>query len=94
MLQLLNAGNLYVEVSSSTAQCYLEVRSDDCDYRKCLEICRPCYIGIGLMAPSCIAPSGPTDYWRCRCTFYNDAPCPPKGVVCPGPGRVLPSNQN
>ncbi|WCJ23827.1 hypothetical protein M5689_005830 [Euphorbia peplus] len=77
--------------------------SQDCDYlstigggcpdvNACLETCRPCYRGIGIVTPGCAGPDGPFPYWVCRCYFRNGAPCPPPGPPkCP---KTWPSFSN
>ncbi|KAG5236572.1 vicilin GC72-A [Salix suchowensis] len=55
------------------------------DRQQCLETCRPCYRGYGIIYAFCVGPSGPLPYWECRCSFHKGAPCPPPGPPqCPG----------
>ena len=67
--------------------CYLETIGGGCpDVNACMETCRPCYRGIGVVLPYCVAPGGGINYWRCRCDFRKGAPCPPPGPpTCPAP---------
>ncbi|KAJ6898758.1 hypothetical protein NC652_025320 [Populus alba x Populus x berolinensis] len=65
---------------------YLSTIGGGCpDKRQCLEICRPCYRGYGIIEAYCVGPGGPFPYWECRCAFKKGAPCPPPGPPqCPG----------
>lgn len=65
---------------------YLSTIGGGCpDKYTCLEVCRPCYRGVGKVLAYCVGPSGPTPYWECRCAFHDGAPCPPPPPPqCPG----------
>ncbi|KAM0985243.1 hypothetical protein ACFX2I_012471 [Malus domestica] len=45
------------------------------DSKKCLETCRPCYVGIGKVVSWCYQDFAP--FWRCICSFSKGVPCPP-----------------
>uniref|UniRef100_A0A6N2MUU8 Defensin-like protein n=1 Tax=Salix viminalis TaxID=40686 RepID=A0A6N2MUU8_SALVM len=55
---------------------YLSTIGGGCpDKQQCLETCRPCYRGYGIVYAFCVGPSGPLPYWECRCSFHKGAPC-------------------
>ncbi|KAK4758429.1 hypothetical protein SAY87_019730 [Trapa incisa] len=47
----------------------------------CTETCRPCYIGNGQIRAFCQPAGGGIPYDQCICSFYEGAPCIPRG--CP-----------
>ncbi|KAJ0093098.1 hypothetical protein Patl1_25313 [Pistacia atlantica] len=54
------------------------------DVSKCVELCRPCYRGVGIIAVFCRAAGGGIPYDQCICSFKRGAPCdPPAPPRCP-----------
>ncbi|KAL3507868.1 hypothetical protein ACH5RR_033250 [Cinchona calisaya] len=78
---------LGIFIDKEVDACYLDSIGGGCpDINKCMETCRPCYRGKGVVYYFCVAPGGGINYWRCRCTFEKGAPCPPVGPpTCPAP---------
>ncbi|KAL8121763.1 hypothetical protein AgCh_018491 [Apium graveolens] len=71
--------------------CNLDSAGGGCpDLSKCEQTCGSCYVGIGKVVASCIAPGAGIYWWICRCDFENGAPCPPPvgGPKCPDPPAI------
>jgi len=52
------------------------------DKVKCMQTCRPCYVGIGQVHYYCRHGASPMLYETCVCEMVNGAPCQVPG--CPG----------
>lgn len=74
-------------VPTVNAKCQLAVIGGGCpDTRACLETCRPCYRGYGIISVFCRPAGGGIPFDECICEFKKGAPCNPIGPPrCPKP---------
>lgn len=68
------------------AACTQAVIGGGCpDVKQCVEVCRPCYRGIGQISVFCRPAGGGIPVDQCVCSFKSGAPCnPPSPPRCPG----------
>ncbi|KAF5736884.1 hypothetical protein HS088_TW14G01039 [Tripterygium wilfordii] len=65
--------------------CELATRGGGCpNVKECVEVCRPCYRGIGQILVYCHSAGGGVPFDECMCRFTKGAPCNPSAPPrCP-----------
>ncbi|KAL5785594.1 hypothetical protein ACOSQ2_007986 [Xanthoceras sorbifolium] len=87
LLIVLVCASVETMVRKAEADCEKATVGGGCpNVKECVETCRPCYRGVGVVRVYCLAAGGGFPYARCVCSFYKGAPCnPPAPPSCPRP---------